>query len=55
MLEKRNHLLGPEASETLASRNNLSNYLSYEGKFAESETLDRETLEIKIRVAGFEK
>jgi eukaryotic-like serine/threonine-protein kinase len=53
-LESRRHELGPEAAETLASMDRLSENMEREGHYPEAESLARETLETRRRVLGAE-
>jgi len=42
----RQRVLGPEHSDTLKSMRNLATVYSYDGKYAQAEVLDNQTLEI---------
>ena len=47
-------MLGPEHPDTLVSMNNLADAYSNQGKYAQTEALYRQILEINRRVLGAE-
>lgn len=52
MIEIKNRVLGPEHPHTLYSRSGLGLTLLHEGRYADAEKMDRETLEAERRVFG---
>ena len=52
VLQEREHVLGPEHPDTLATRNELEIALFYQGKYAESEAESRALLALKEKVLG---
>jgi TolA-binding protein len=52
VLKEREHALGPEAPDTLMTRNLLANALRLQDKFAEAETECRAVIQLRAKVLG---
>jgi tetratricopeptide (TPR) repeat protein len=52
VLKEREHALGPEAPDTLTTRNLLANALRLQDKFAEAETECRAVIQLRAKVLG---